>query len=157
MAPFQKDKRIAQIQHGRAGEFPERSYFTVFWKAWLTNLNPLILWTMYTSFFFLFFSLPVLYLKKPINKVSLQINLILWRSKPIRAQWWSGFPIKLQKLDKALASLSERQREAVYYYFYKGMTYEEVRELLDFKDVKSARNLIYKVVETLRKNFPIFF
>lgn len=65
--------------------------------------------------------------------------------------------IKLQKLDKALASLSERQREAVYYYFYKGMTYEEVQELLDFKDIKSARNLIYKVVGTLRKNFSIFF
>lgn len=65
--------------------------------------------------------------------------------------------IKLEKLDKALAGLNAKQREAIYYYFYKGMGYEEVRELLGFKDIKSARNLIYKVVGKLRKNLSFFF
>src|SRR5680860_1813791 len=53
---------------------------------------------------------------------------------------------KLEKLDRALAGLKEKHREAIYYYFYKGMAYEEVRDLLGFQDVKCARNLIYKVV-----------
>lgn len=65
--------------------------------------------------------------------------------------------IQFEKLDRALAGLNERQREAVYYYFYKGMSYDEVRELIGFKDVKSVRNLIYKVVGTLRKSFLFFF
>ncbi|HUH47357.1 MAG TPA: RNA polymerase sigma factor, partial [Arenibacter sp.] len=41
--------------------------------------------------------------------------------------------LKLERLDKALTGLNERQREAIYYYFYKGMTYDEVKELLGFK------------------------
>ncbi|HZJ19586.1 MAG TPA: RNA polymerase sigma factor [Pricia sp.] len=60
---------------------------------------------------------------------------------------------KLEKLDRALAGLKEKHREAIYYYFYKGMAYEEVRDLLGFQDVKCARNLIYKVVGKLRKVF----
>lgn len=65
--------------------------------------------------------------------------------------------IKLEKLEKALVGLNEKHKEAIYYYFYKGMTYEEVQELLGFRDVKSARNLIYKVIKTLRKSFLNFF
>lgn len=65
--------------------------------------------------------------------------------------------IQFEKLDRALAGLNERQREAVYYFFYKGMSYEEVRELIGFRDVKSVRNLIYKVIGMLRKSFLFFF
>lgn len=65
--------------------------------------------------------------------------------------------IRVERLNRALANLNDRQREAIYYYFYKGMVYEDVREMLGFKNVKSARNFIYKVVGALRKNFLIFF
>lgn len=60
---------------------------------------------------------------------------------------------RMEKLDKALHSLDARQREAVYYYFYKGMDYEELRELMGYRNVKSARNLIYRVISILRKHF----
>lgn len=60
---------------------------------------------------------------------------------------------RMEKLDKALRSLDARQREAVYYYFYKGMDYEEVRKLMGYQNLKSARNLIYKVIKVLRKHF----
>lgn len=63
---------------------------------------------------------------------------------------------KLEKLHKAMADLNAKHREAIYYYFYKGMGYEEVQELLGFQDVKSARNLIYKVIKVLRKSFLLF-
>lgn len=64
---------------------------------------------------------------------------------------------KLKKLDKELANLNKRHREVIYYYFYMGMSYEEVQELLGFKDVKSARNIVYKVIKKLRKTFLSFF
>lgn len=65
--------------------------------------------------------------------------------------------MQIEKLDRALAGLNEKQREVVYYYFYKGMSYEEVRELIGFKDVKSVRNLVYKVLGALKRNYLYFF
>ncbi|GGW48554.1 RNA polymerase sigma factor [Arenibacter certesii] len=65
--------------------------------------------------------------------------------------------LNLKKLDNALAGLSEKQREAIYYYFYKGMSYDELKELVGYKDVKSARNLIYRIIKSLKKNFYSFF
>lgn len=63
----------------------------------------------------------------------------------------------IEKLENALGRLGKKQREAVYYYFYQGMSYEEIKELMGFDNVKSARNLIYKVIKTLRKGFVFFF
>ncbi|RNL82608.1 sigma-70 family RNA polymerase sigma factor [Sinomicrobium pectinilyticum] len=60
---------------------------------------------------------------------------------------------RMEKLERALRSLNETQREAVYYYFYKGMSYEDVCQLMGYRHVKSARNLIYKVIKVLRKYF----
>lgn len=62
-----------------------------------------------------------------------------------------------ERLAQELSSLNEKHREVIYYYFYKGMTYEEVQEILDFKNVKSVRNLVYKAVKRLRKAFLSFF
>ncbi|WP_242206649.1 RNA polymerase sigma factor [Aestuariivivens insulae] len=62
-----------------------------------------------------------------------------------------------ERLSEELSNLNERHREIIYYYFYKGMSYEEVQELLGFQDVKSARNLIYKIIKKLRKSFLSFF
>ena len=64
---------------------------------------------------------------------------------------------KLEKLDRALSTLSVKHREAIYYYFYQGMSYGEVQELLGFRDLKSVRNLVYKVIKILRKSFLVFF
>ncbi|UGU17490.1 sigma-70 family RNA polymerase sigma factor [Sinomicrobium kalidii] len=60
---------------------------------------------------------------------------------------------RMEKLDRALRSLDAKQREAVYYYFYKGMDYGEIRKLMGYRNVKSVRNLIYRVVKVLRTHF----
>lgn len=63
---------------------------------------------------------------------------------------------QIAKLDKALAGLSQKQREAIYYYFYQNMSYDEVKELLGYDQVKSARSYIYKVIKSLRASLSIF-
>ncbi|SFS56043.1 RNA polymerase sigma factor, sigma-70 family [Zhouia amylolytica] len=65
--------------------------------------------------------------------------------------------VKLERLNRALGKLNAKQREAIYYYFYKEMSYEEVQDLMGFDNVKSARNLIYKIVKKLKQTFLYFF
>ncbi|GAB3651530.1 hypothetical protein GCM10028791_20390 [Echinicola sediminis] len=60
---------------------------------------------------------------------------------------------KLDKLEKALKGLNEKQREVAYYYFYKGMSYEEVQKMMGYDHVKSARNMIYRIIAQLKKVF----
>ncbi|AWW32887.1 sigma-70 family RNA polymerase sigma factor [Echinicola strongylocentroti] len=57
----------------------------------------------------------------------------------------------LQKLEKALSSLSEKHREVIYHYFYKGIGYEELKEIMGYDHVKSARNMVYKIVTVLKR------
>ncbi|WP_215223088.1 RNA polymerase sigma factor [Echinicola shivajiensis] len=62
---------------------------------------------------------------------------------------------KLEKLDRALKGLNDKQREVIYYFFYKGMSYEEVQRMMGYSHVKSARNMIYKIIGTLKKVFVL--
>ncbi|WP_200976035.1 RNA polymerase sigma factor [Echinicola sp. 20G] len=62
---------------------------------------------------------------------------------------------KLTRLDQALSGLNDKQREAVYYFFYKGMSYEEVQKMMGYDHVKSARNMIYKIIKSLKKVFVL--
>jgi RNA polymerase sigma factor (sigma-70 family) len=57
---------------------------------------------------------------------------------------------KTEKLNKAIQGLSARKREAVYYLFYEGLSYEQIKEIMDLSHVKSARNLVYKALNFLR-------
>ena len=57
----------------------------------------------------------------------------------------------LVKLDKATKLLTCKEREAIYYYFYLNMSYEEVKEILGLKSIKSTRNLVYRALSHLRK------
>lgn len=54
-------------------------------------------------------------------------------------------------LAKAMNSLTKRQREVVFYYFYEGMSYEEIGNVLEISNVKSVRNLIYRALNVMRK------
>lgn len=65
--------------------------------------------------------------------------------------------ITLEKLEKALKGLNEKQREVVYYFFYKGMSYEEISKMMGYEHVKSARNMVYKIISHLKKIFIISF
>lgn len=66
---------------------------------------------------------------------------------------------KVQLINRAIAKLSPRKREAIYYIFYEGLNYQQVSDLLDLKDSKSARDLTYKALRSLRESLgfiPIF-
>ena len=67
---------------------------------------------------------------------------------------------KAQKINAAIQSLSPRKREAIYYVYYEGMSYQQVAALMDLADSKSARDLIYKSLKCLRESLgflPLFF
>lgn len=53
-------------------------------------------------------------------------------------------------IKQAFSKLSRRQKEAVFYYFYHEMSYEEVTSIMGFRNVKSTRNLIYKAIDSLK-------
>ncbi len=58
------------------------------------------------------------------------------------------------ELNNAIAELTVRQREAIYYFFYEGMGYQEIQELMNFTHVRSVRNLIYRSLSKLKEIVP---
>ncbi len=58
-----------------------------------------------------------------------------------------------EMLERALQHLTKRQREVIFLKFYENMSYEEVVSVMQLEDVKSARNLVYKAVRSLRDMF----
>jgi RNA polymerase sigma-70 factor (ECF subfamily) len=61
----------------------------------------------------------------------------------------------LADLNRALELLDNREREAIYYFYYQGLSYEQIAEIFDFSYVSSARRLIYKALANLRKTMLI--
>jgi RNA polymerase sigma factor (sigma-70 family) len=67
---------------------------------------------------------------------------------------------KSQLINEALKKLSQRKREAIYYIYFEGMSYQEVSDLMGLSDAKSARDLVYKGLRSLRDTLgflPLFF
>jgi RNA polymerase sigma factor (sigma-70 family) len=60
------------------------------------------------------------------------------------------------RLQKALNDLPENYREIIYLFYYENLTYDEIREIQGFENIKSTRNLLYKALKTLRKGFKLF-
>ncbi|NHE58266.1 RNA polymerase sigma factor [Cyclobacterium plantarum] len=54
------------------------------------------------------------------------------------------------QLNQALKKLSGRKKEALYYFYFEGLPYHQISELMGFSHVKSARNLIYQAISTLK-------
>jgi RNA polymerase sigma factor (sigma-70 family) len=61
------------------------------------------------------------------------------------------------RLQKAIEKLSERHREIIFLFYYENLSYEEIREIQGFDQVKSARNLLYKALTALRKQLLVLF
>lgn len=57
---------------------------------------------------------------------------------------------KKQQINRAIQNLSPRKREAIYYVFFEGMSYQQVSELMELSDSKSARDLVYRALKCLR-------
>ena len=58
---------------------------------------------------------------------------------------------KTKKLNKAIQSLSPRKREIIYYFYYEGLSYQQIQELMEMSHVRSVRNLLYKALDFLRE------
>lgn len=54
-----------------------------------------------------------------------------------------------EELKKALNQLSDRQKEVIFLYYYNGMSYGEIEQILSINR-QSVRNHIYRGMETLR-------
>jgi RNA polymerase sigma-70 factor (ECF subfamily) len=58
---------------------------------------------------------------------------------------------QINKLNEALKALDNKEREAIYYFYYEGLGYEQIAEIFSFTHVSSARRLIYRGLAQLRK------
>jgi RNA polymerase sigma factor (sigma-70 family) len=53
-------------------------------------------------------------------------------------------------LKAAIKMLSAREREIIFYFYFENMGYKEIAELLEYKEIKSVRSLLYKSLSKLR-------
>ena len=58
---------------------------------------------------------------------------------------------QLQKLNSAIDALTEKEREAVFYYFYEGLGYQDIAEIMNFSHIASARRLIYRALSNIKE------
>ncbi|EPR70896.1 RNA polymerase sigma factor [Cyclobacterium qasimii] len=58
---------------------------------------------------------------------------------------------KIEELNSAIAKLSPRKKEIIYYFFYEGFSYAQVQEIMGLDSVKTTRNLMYKALGFLRE------
>ncbi|MEN7548011.1 sigma-70 family RNA polymerase sigma factor [Rapidithrix thailandica] len=59
------------------------------------------------------------------------------------------------QLENALNKLTARQREAILHFYYEELSYEEVASVMGLRNVKSARKLIYRALDALKKEFSL--
>src|SRR5690606_1187366 len=64
---------------------------------------------------------------------------------------------QIVKLNRALQILEAKEREAIYYFYYEGLSYEQIAEIFDFSHTSSARRLVYRGLGRLRKLILIFY
>lgn len=86
-------------------------------------------------------------IENEFNKIHMFEFILPYESHLINQQ---DYDEKVKKLNSGLNRLTVRQREAVYYFFFKDMSYEDIKDLMGLSNVKSARNLIYKALTALK-------
>lgn len=58
---------------------------------------------------------------------------------------------KARYLQRSLHQLTDRQKEAIYLRFYESMSYDEIAVIMQMKEVKYARTLIYRAIAELKE------
>lgn len=53
-------------------------------------------------------------------------------------------------LQKAMKQLTRKQREVIYYIYYKNLSYAEAREIMKINTDKTIRNLLYRALGSMR-------
>ena len=59
---------------------------------------------------------------------------------------------RLMALKERLKLLTPQQERGIFLFYHEGMSYDQVAEVLDLKNAKSARKLIYRALDRLRPN-----
>ena len=59
---------------------------------------------------------------------------------------------KKEKLANAITKLQEKDREMIFLFYYENLSYDEIREIHNFENIKSARNRLYKALIALRRH-----
>jgi RNA polymerase sigma-70 factor (ECF subfamily) len=59
----------------------------------------------------------------------------------------------LERLNKAISALDSKERRAIYYFYFKGLSYEQIAEIFNFSHVSSARRVMYRSLKQLRHFF----
>ena len=54
------------------------------------------------------------------------------------------------QVQSAISSLPQRQKEAIYYFYYNGFSYKEIRSIMGFGSVRATRNLVYRALQKIR-------
>ena len=62
---------------------------------------------------------------------------------------------QIQLIQECLNNLTRRQREAIYYFYYNGLSYAQIKDVMGFASVRAARNLIYRSLSELKKAVQI--
>lgn len=55
------------------------------------------------------------------------------------------------RLQDAIRNLSAKQQEIIYYYYYQNFGYTEIAGIMGFRQVKSARKLLYRAIDALKQ------
>lgn len=58
---------------------------------------------------------------------------------------------QVKLIQKSLNKLTQRQREVVYYFYYNGLSYSQIKEIMGFSSVRAVRNLMYRSLSELKK------
>lgn len=61
----------------------------------------------------------------------------------------------LQKLNNALESLTSRQREVMYYFFYENLTVDEIADIIGVTHRRTIQNTIYRSIAFLRRHIDV--
>lgn len=56
-----------------------------------------------------------------------------------------------KKVVDCLSTLPKRQKEAVYYFYFEDFSYQQVADIMKLRNIKSARNLIYKAIALMKE------
>lgn len=95
---------------------------------------------------------------RELKNINNQSRLLTDQDYPFDLRWSENLEDQLRELDEekkqllsdAMQSLTERQKEAIYLRFNRGLEYEEISFLLNL-NYQSSRALIHRAIEKLRE------
>lgn len=58
--------------------------------------------------------------------------------------------INAERIERAMGQLTNRQKEAVIYFYFEGFSYQQIAELMDLGRAEYARKLIYRAIAAMK-------